>query len=263
MQPLRVGDLTVQPVYDGTVVMRPDNFANSDWTPHQHLLDGDGQIVAPVGGFLVRIGGHIALLDAGVGDVQDVMFEGGAMLRSMAAVGVQPGDVDTIVISHLHSDHMGWLERDGQIVFPNATVHIAAADWQHFVTDLGDGRRRANRLLAIESQVQLIDGDEATILPGLTTRATPGHTPGHTSTVLSSGTERMIVLGDALHCPAQLTETEWEFVYEVDPKLAARTRRALLQDAEAPGTSLLPCHFPGMQAARLVPATGERHWVLG
>ena len=158
---------------------------------------------------------------------------------------------------------MGWLEKDGEMVFANATVHIAAADWQHFVHDLGDGRRRANRLLAIESQVELVDHDGATILPGLTTCLTPGHTPGHMSMVLSSGTERLIVLGDAMHCPAQLTETEWSFLYDVDPAMASATRRRLLQEAEAPGTALLPCHFPGMQAARLVPAEGTRRWVLG
>jgi glyoxylase-like metal-dependent hydrolase (beta-lactamase superfamily II) len=110
--------------------------------------------------------------------------------------------------------------------------------------------------------VQLIELDGTTIAPGITTRATPGHTPGHTSTVISSGTERLIVLGDALHCPAQLTEPEWQFLYDVDPQLAVHSRQALLREAEADGTSVLPCHFGQQQAARLLPATGERHWVL-
>lgn len=101
-----------------------------------------------------------------------------------------------------------------------------------------------------------------TLLPVVTTRSTPGHTPGHTSTVISSGDERLIVLGDALHCPAQLTESEWQFVYDVDPDLAVRTRQGLLHEAETPGTTLLPCHFPEMQAARLVPAQGRTRWVL-
>jgi len=203
------------------------------------------------------------LLDAGVGDLRSEMFEGGQMLHSLAALGHRPEDIDTIVISHLHSDHMGWLEKDGQSVFANATVHVAAADWKYFVDDLADGRWRAKRMRAIESQVQLIDGDDVSILPWLTTRLTPGHTPGHTSMVLSSGTERLIVLGDAMHCPAQLTETEWAFIYDVDREMARATRESLLRAAEEPGTALLPCHFPGMQAARLVPAEGTRRWVLG
>jgi hypothetical protein len=83
------------------------------------------------------------------------------------------------------------------------------------------------------------------------------------STVISSGGERLIVLGDSLHCPAQLTNTEWEFVFDVDPTLARTTREALVREAEQPGTTLLPCHFPAMQSARLLPATaGPATWVL-
>ena len=81
--------------------------------------------------------------------------------------------------------------------------------------------------------------------------------------VLSSGDQRMIVLGDVLHCPAQLTHSEWEFFWDVDKDLAVRTREAMLREAEAPGTALLPAHFPGMQAGRLVAAAGTRRWVLG
>ena len=166
-------------------------------------------------------------------------------------------------MSHLHTDHCGWLDSDGAPTFPNATIHIGAADWQWYVEDAKGGHRRAERLRSVQERVRLIDVDGMSIAPGITTRATPGHTPGHTSVVISSGTDRMIVLGDALHCPAQLTNTEWEFFYDVDRALAVRTRQQLLRDAEEPGTSVLPCHFPGMQAARLVPATGERKWVVG
>ena len=262
MQTIRVGDLIVQPIFDGTAVLAAGLWTGSDWTAHRHLLRDDDTMVVPVGAFLVRVGEHLLLLDAGVGEVQDELFDGGRLLQSLAAVGVQPGDIGTVVISHLHSDHMGWLEHDGAATFANATVHIGAADWAYFVDGHGGSARRAARLRSIESHVELIERDGTSILPGITTRATPGHTPGHTSTVISSGDERLIVLGDALHCPAQLTESEWQFFYDVDAELGVRTRQALLHEAETAGTSLLPCHFPGMQAARLVPAHGQRHWVL-
>lgn len=262
MQAIRIGDLTVQPLFDGTALLAASLWTGSDWTSHRHLLRDDDTMLVPVGAFLVRVGSHLLLLDAGVGEVRNEMFDGGHLLHSLAAAGARPEDIDTIIVSHLHSDHMGWLERDGAPVFANATIHLGAADWAHFVDGESDGPRRAGRMRAVESHVQLIERDGEAILPGVTTRATPGHTPGHTSTVLSSGEERLIVLGDALHCPAQLTEAEWQFFYDVDPELGVRTRQALLQEAEQPGTSLLPCHFPGMQAARLLPATGQRHWVL-
>jgi glyoxylase-like metal-dependent hydrolase (beta-lactamase superfamily II) len=260
---MRVGDIVIEPAFDGTAVLRPDMWRGSDWTQHRHLLDGDGRLVAPVGAFVVRTSDRVVLLDAGVGDVHDEMFDGGALLGSLRELGVAPSDVDTVVVSHLHSDHMGWLEHDGAPTFTNATVHVGAGDWEHFVVQAAGGRRRAARLRAIEERVSLVDADSVTLAPGLTTRLTPGHTPGHLSTVVSSGDERVIVLGDALHCPAQLTETEWEFVYDVDPALARATRRALVREAEQPGTHLLPCHFPGLQSARLVPAAaGEPSWVL-
>jgi glyoxylase-like metal-dependent hydrolase (beta-lactamase superfamily II) len=258
---IRVGDIVVHPIYDGTAILTTDMWVGSDWTAHQHLLDDTDRLVVPVGAFLVRVGDKLLLLDAGVGDMHTEMFDGGQLLHSLAAAGATPEDIDVIMVSHLHSDHMGWLERDGTSVFPKATIHIGGADWAHFVD--GSQSRRAARLRVVENQVELIDRDGVAILPGVTTRSTPGHTPGHTSTVISSGTERLIVLGDAMHCPAQLTETEWQFMADVDPGLAIRTRQALLREAEEPGTVLLPCHFPGMQAARLLTANGQYRWVLG
>ncbi len=263
IQSIRVGDIVVQPVYDGIAVLKPTMWPGSDWTDHQHLLDDDGDLVVPVGGFLVRVAGRLLLIDTGVGDVHDSMFDAGALLQSLASLGVQPGDIDTVILSHLHRDHMGWVERDAEPTFPKATVHIGAADWEHFVETPDARPKVVARLRAIENRVSLVDRDDVTILPGVTTRATPGHTPGHTSIVVSSGDERLILLGDALHCPAQLTETEWQFIADVDPELAIRTRQALLREAEDASTTLLPCHFPGMQAARLLSGHGTRRWVLG
>lgn len=267
MNPIAVGDLVIQPVLDGTAHLSTDLFTGSDWTDHAHLLADDGRLHLPVGAFVVRTGDRIVLLDAGVGRIDDDEFTGGLLLQSLAAIGVAPAAIDTVVVSHLHSDHVGWLVEGGlereELTFPNAAVHIGAADWDHFVTTAQGGRRRAALLRSIEDRVSLIDHDGTTIAPGLTTRATPGHTPGHTSVVLSSGEDRMIVLGDVLHCPAQLTNSEWEFFWDVDKALARRTREAMLREADDPRTVLLPAHFPGMQAGRLVAGEGAKRWVLG
>ena len=114
------------------------------------------------------------------------MFDGGTMLDSLRAAGVMPHEIDTIIVSHLHCDHIGGLEVDGEATFTNATVHIGEGDWQYFVEELGGGRRRASGLRSIEERVELVDRDGITILPGLTTRLTPGHTPGHLSAIVSS-----------------------------------------------------------------------------
>ena len=82
-------------------------------------------------------------------------------------------------------------------------------------------------------------------------------------TSLRLDAKHAIVLGDALHCPAQLTELEWEFLYDVDAALARKTRAALVEEASQPNTALLPCHFADMQAARLLPAgDAAPQWVF-
>lgn len=271
MEALRVGALTVQPFQDGVAILEPSMFtragddAPADWSAHADLLDADGRLVVPVGAFVVRSGDVTVLLDAGIGPTDDPMFSGSELLTNLAAGGVHPDDIDVVVVSHCHTDHTGWLSTpDGRPTFGRATIRIGAADWRFFVDEVGGGRRRAARLRAVEERVELIDRDGTVVAPGITTRATPGHTPGHTSTVLSSGGERLIVLGDAIHCPAQLTETEWQFFYDVDRDQASRTRAELLREANEPATALLPMHFPAMRAARLLPAqAGPKVWSLG
>ena len=268
MEPLRVGSLTVQPFLDGIAVLEPAMFTvgtePADWAAHADLLDDDGLLRVPVGAYVVRTGDKTVMLDAGIGPTTDPMFSGHELLTNLAVGGVAREDIDVVVVSHCHADHCGWLDTDGELTFPNATIRIGAADWAHFVEGTGGGRKRATRLRAVESRVELIDRDGTVVAPGITTRSTPGHTPGHTSAVLSSDGERLIMMGDALHCPAQLTESEWQFLYDVDRDLASRTREELIREAEAPATQLLPAHFPGMRAARLLPAqAGPRVWSLG
>jgi glyoxylase-like metal-dependent hydrolase (beta-lactamase superfamily II) len=267
MNPIRVGTLAVQPIFDGTALLTPEMFTTdsgpSDWTNHRHLLNDDNAMRVPVGCFVVRTADEIVLIDAGAGEVHDEMFSCGAMLTNLAAEGIQPNEVDRVVITHLHTDHCGWVEQHGIATFPNATIHVGEADWNHYVRDALGGKSRAAKLRVVEERVKLIDRDAITIAPGITTRATPGHTPGHTSLVISSGAERLLVLGDALHCPAQLTETEWQFLYDTDPELAKKSRAMLIAEAEDPHTKLLPCHFPDMVAARLLTGSGQRQWVIG
>jgi glyoxylase-like metal-dependent hydrolase (beta-lactamase superfamily II) len=90
----------------------------------------------------------------------------------------------------------------------------------------------------------------------------PGHTPGSTILVVSSGTDRAMLLGDVVHCPVQLIEDEWGGLGDVDPELARRTRVALARELEGSDIPVAAAHFPGMQFGRLLTGSGKRSWIL-
>jgi glyoxylase-like metal-dependent hydrolase (beta-lactamase superfamily II) len=100
------------------------------------------------------------------------------------------------------------------------------------------------------------------ILPGVDAMVAPGHTPGSTIMVISSGTARGLLLGDVVHCPVELEEDEWGGLGDVDPELAQRTKTALIRELEGTDIPAAAAHFPGLEFGRLLSASGKRHWVI-
>jgi glyoxylase-like metal-dependent hydrolase (beta-lactamase superfamily II) len=147
-------------------------------------------------------------------------------------------------------------------LFPNARFRCHAADWDHFVGQPGDAVSGFSaKLLALRDRLETWDAD-GTLLPGIDTHHAPGHTPGSTVLVLSSGSARAVLLGGAVHCPVELVDTEWASLGDVDPALALRTREALAREFEGSGVPLAGAHFPGMRFGRLLPGEGRRQWVV-
>lgn len=260
---LPVGDLTIEPVFDGVArVKATDAFAgttDSAWEPHRQFLDADGNIELSLGGFLVRAGDRIVLVDAGVGRITRGPFEGGRLLESLGALGVGPADVTDVVFTHLHFDHVGWATQQGEIVFPNATYRCDERDWSHFV---GPDPGATKKLTPIAGRLEPWSGSGA-LLPGVDLLAAAGHTPGSTIVVISSGTERAMLLGDVVHCPVELLDDEWDGMADVDPALAKRTRVALARELEGTDTPVAAAHFAGLRFGRLLAGTGRRSWVVG
>jgi glyoxylase-like metal-dependent hydrolase (beta-lactamase superfamily II) len=241
------GELLVQPGSDG-----------DPWARHRDLLTDDGLLELPVGCFLVRTGDRVVLVDAGLGTLNSGPHRGGRLLSGLEAVGVLPEDVTDVVLSHLHFDHVGWTTSKGRVVFPNATYRCHEADWAHFVTAPHAEPGAVRKLSPLEPQLELF-ADGATLAPGVDARSAPGHTPGSTIVVLSSGTQRAMLLGDAVHCPFELTENDWEAVFDVDRALARRTREALARELEGSDVLLGAPHFPGLAFGRLLAGEG-RSW---
>jgi glyoxylase-like metal-dependent hydrolase (beta-lactamase superfamily II) len=274
---MEVGDIVIEPVHDGTAFFNPTEayrmgmdpataatavgkgLSEADWAPHRALLDEHGRIEVALGGFLVRSGDRVVLVDTGVGTVGGLL-SGGLLLKSLGRLGVEPADVTDVVLTHLHFDHVGWTTRHGEIVFPDATYRCDRRDWDHFVTkDPAGGAARKLGPLAGQLKTWETDGS---ILPGIDVLAAPGHTPGSTIIVVSSGTARAMLLGDVVHCPVELIDDEWAGLGDVDPELAKRTRTKLAMEIEGKDLPVAAAHFPGLQFGRLLAGTGTRRWVV-
>ena len=96
--------------------------------------------------------------------------------------------------------------------------------------------------------------------PGITTLAAPGHTPGHMAIVLSSGDERALLLGDAVTCPIQLEEPDWQAISDMDRDLAARTRQRFYDELEGTGVRMVGAHFPDLRMGRVLTGRGKRYF---
>jgi glyoxylase-like metal-dependent hydrolase (beta-lactamase superfamily II) len=253
---LRVGDVELVPLVDGTCWLPQDFYVNLDFAAHPDLLAEDGRVHVPIGCYLVRTHDRLVLLDAGMGPRRTSWGEGGRLPAQLAATGVQAGDVDTVVCTHLHLDHEGWLVHDGRPFFANATVRFGVDDRDHFADDPTIGP--VLRVLDEAGRIEPIDGDDVVLAPGLTARHTPGHTPGHYGLVVSSGEQRAVILGDAVECPLQVEEADLYVMSDVDPVLARRTREAMWRELEGTDTLVGAAHFPGLQFGRILAGSGRR-----
>jgi glyoxylase-like metal-dependent hydrolase (beta-lactamase superfamily II) len=268
-----VGDIEVTPVHDGCFRLDAGAMygrSDDEWLPHKRFLDEDGKLPCELGGFLVRTGDRLILVDTGAGPVIDPTC--GQLLANLTALGLRPEDITDVLLTHLHFDHVGWTSDGSRPVFPNATYRCDERDWGFFIgpdgldeslaiTRLG-GLPATERLSPVEGRLETWSADVA-IAPGVDLRAAPGHTPGSTVVVLSSGDARAVLLGDVVHCPVELLEDEWEFMYDVDRDLARRTREALAREFEGTEVPMAAAHFPDMRFGRLLPGTGgPRSWVF-
>jgi glyoxylase-like metal-dependent hydrolase (beta-lactamase superfamily II) len=265
---MRIGEVHLHPVPDGTFVARPRYFGDHlTGRHHPEVFDRRGTARLPIGCFLIRTGDRLVLVDAGLGpERQDMPYGmrlvGGRLPAGLRALGVAPADLTDVICTHLHGDHVGWLfDRDAGPVFGRATIWFGAGDWTHFVTGPGELRphlRAGFEGLSPTARLRPIDGDTA-VAPGVTAVPAPGHTPGHLCVVVASGPERALLLGDAITCPVQLDEPTWHSLGDVDPALADRTRKWLweeLADGRTVGTG---AHFPGLRLGRVLPGA-DRRW---
>jgi glyoxylase-like metal-dependent hydrolase (beta-lactamase superfamily II) len=240
---MMVGDLEVTALFDGLGVFDPHWLKGKRATrdgvvkalhADAHMLDGSET------GFLVNTGKQLILIDAGAG----TWFGGGALGRlagSLRSAGYTPEDVDLVLVTHLHSDHVGGLTtQDGQRVFPNAQVYVAKTESDFWLSpeiaakapkDAQPFFQSAQAIAAPYIKAgkwQTFSGSEA-IVDGLRLVPLPGHTPGHTGYEFSSKGRKILFWGDIIHAQrVQLQHPEVTVVFDIDATAAAATRNRLL-----------------------------------
>lgn len=275
LQTVHVGDVEITFLPDGEAHFSPTGMFPAShpeaWAAHERWLDDDGRYVTTLGAFLVRTGDRKIVIDLGLG--KDVEIEipdfaratSGRFLDSLRSAGVTPDEVDTVVYTHLHSDHAGWTSENGGLTFPNAD-HLIGADAEFAFwranPDAPFAPAQDAVLDPLEGRVSSA-GDGHAVAPGVTLVATPGHTPGHQTVVVSSGDERAVIMGDILHCPVQLVEPEWSVLFDIDPAAAKATREKLLDELAAEDVTIACGHFPEAAFGRVLRGEGKRYWHAG
>jgi glyoxylase-like metal-dependent hydrolase (beta-lactamase superfamily II) len=177
--------------------------------------------------FLIKTPRQNILVDTGFG---------GAVFDKIKKLGVEPDKVDAVLLTHLHGDHIGGLQKDGNALFSKAKIYVSSRDLEYFTkTQVNNGVVAAlapygSRVVTFEPGT--LGASIRDLLPGIKPIAAYGHTPGHTAFLIEDGKGKLLIAGDFLHVAlVQFPSPETSATYDVDPKLAATTRRQLLDYA--------------------------------
>ena len=223
--------------------------------------------------YLLRTPGRTLLVDTGMGPagapLARVFGSAGQLLDKLAVAGVRPEDIQTVILGHLHPDHVGWnvqpQDSGYRLTFPSARYVTHRADWEafhrpevqaHFTFSYVEQTITPLQELGA---LELIEGDRD-LTPQVRLLHTPGHTPGHLSTLITSGGERALIWGDVAIHPAQVSQPEWNAMFDMDGETARATRVAILDRVEAEGLTVAARHFPEPGFGRVVRLEGRRYW---
>ncbi len=254
----RVGDVLVTALYDGGVVLPAEVFLGITPEEREHVLRAGGRrppFTSAVNAFLLQWPDRTVLVDTGAGTAFG--DAAGRLPANMAAAGVGPSDISDVVMTHLHSDHFGGLlDGNGGAAFPGAGLWVAETEMAFWYDDAAMAEAPEARRGTFEQARRSTAAYAARthrfaygrIMPGLEALALPGHTPGHTGYMLTSGGESLLIWGDVFHLPVvQAARPEVGTAFDSDPALATRSRRAVLERAVSEDLLVTGMHmsFPG------------------
>lgn len=223
---------------------------------------------------LVQTPTHTILVDTGLGPANTAFAQflqnSGELSQRLQDEGVAAADIDTVFLTHLHADHVGWNTKmeDQQPRFPNAQYIAPEADWKMCQRRLETSPENAAYVqenvapLREHGHLELVD-NEIALADGVQTVHTPGHTPGHTSVKIETdgGREQDVwLLGDVAAHPLQVTTPTHHYSFDGDPGTAAETRTDIVEQVEAQNGIIGACHFPGPGFGRVDRSSNQRYW---
>ena len=274
---IQLGQFEITALYDGAIQLDAKLLHHAKPADLNRLLArmfvGNPKMQTAVNAYLINTGEHLVLVDAGASKLFGPTL--GFTFQNMRASGFAPDQVDTIIITHLHADHMGGLnDENGKPLYPNATVWVSQTDNDFWLSEkVAEGmpkerqpyfkmaRDAAAPYLAAGRWKTFKDG--TALVPGVRAVKANGHTPGHTAYAVESAGQKLLIWGDVVHSHAvQFARPGVSIEFDVDQKQAIATRKALMQEMAANGSLVAGMHlpFPGLGHVR-AEGKGSYAWV--
>jgi glyoxylase-like metal-dependent hydrolase (beta-lactamase superfamily II) len=260
----KVGDFECTSINDGARTFAPpDNFVRN--VAKAEVLAAaeatympKGMVTVPYNPQLINTGSKLVLVDCGLGAAFLETSKGaaGRTLTNLAAAGVDPKNIDVVLMTHLHPDHTNGIRAaDGSMAFPNAEIMVPAKDWTFWMSEENATKAQSDPVMkayfanvqkvyaGIENNVTRYEWGQE-LVPGITAVDTHGHTPGHTSLVVSSGSSTILIQADVTNIPEFfLRHPDWHILFDVDPEEAAKTRHKFYDMAAAEKALVVGFHF--------------------
>ena len=270
----KVGNYEITAINDGTwTPALTDRFVrNAELAAVQKALADrflpTDKVPIPFTTLVVNTGSKLVALDTGTGgQLVANAPQTGTFAANLAAAGIDPKAVDTIVISHFHGDHINGIKtKDNQKFFPNAEIQVPAAEWAYWMDDArmeaapdaakGNFRNIRRVFGDIAKEVKQFEPGKE-VAPGITGIAAYGHTPGHTAFAIASGDQSMLYLADTSNNPWLFVRyPEWQASFDMDGNLAVETRKKLLDRASADKMVVHGYHFPFPASGHIAKTAG-------
>jgi glyoxylase-like metal-dependent hydrolase (beta-lactamase superfamily II) len=261
----KVGDIEITVVTDGVnrfkfpdgFVVNKDRAAVNAGLAAAYLQPAPDMAAVPYSPIVINTGKRLAVIDTGTGPGMFEKSKGnvGQFQTNMKASGIEPDQVDVVIISHFHGDHInGLLTGDGKPVFAKAEVMVPAAEWKYFMDDGEMNKQTTERMKGVfggarrvfdalgRKVTQYEAGKE--VLPGVTSVSTPGHTPGHMSFMVASGNSKVFVQGDVTNIPLFVRNPDWAIMFDQDAQMAEATRRKVYDMVATDRIPVQGFHYP-------------------